>query len=153
MTGHIGTNTPKFVPSRWGMTALWPYSNGAVQIRVGLELAENCGVLLSPKDPNLEKIHSRLNAWNLQAFRMKVSFSLEYFILAWNVQSRPREFPRIRALAVWLPWKFHSRLKVSFSLENFNPGRKSWNFSIFGSSGKSYSDFHVLPGTLWQGAL
>ena len=33
MTSHIGTNTSKFVPPR-------PYSNGAVQIRVGLELAD-----------------------------------------------------------------------------------------------------------------
>ena len=33
------------------MTALWPYSNGAVQIRVGLELAEHFTV------------HKRLNAF------------------------------------------------------------------------------------------
>ena len=39
VTSHIGTNTPKFPPSL-GTTALWPYSNGAVQIRVGLELVE-----------------------------------------------------------------------------------------------------------------
>ena len=30
MTGHIGTNTPQFVPPRWGRP---PYSNGAVQIQ------------------------------------------------------------------------------------------------------------------------
>ena len=40
MTGHIGTNTPKFVPPRWGRPPFWPYSNGAVQIRVGLALAD-----------------------------------------------------------------------------------------------------------------
>ena len=39
MTGHIGTNTPKFVPPRWDDRAL-TLLNGAVQIRVGLELAE-----------------------------------------------------------------------------------------------------------------
>ena len=38
VTDHIGTNTPKFVPPRWGRPRL--DSNGAVQIRVGLELAE-----------------------------------------------------------------------------------------------------------------
>ena len=40
MTGHIGTNTPKFLPPSLGMTALWSYSKGAVQIRVGLELTD-----------------------------------------------------------------------------------------------------------------
>ena len=39
MTSHIGTNTPKYVYPLAGLTALSPYSNGAVQIRVGLELA------------------------------------------------------------------------------------------------------------------
>ena len=43
--------------------------------------------------------------------RMKTSFSLEMS------QSRPREFPTNMALARWLAWNFHSRLKVSFSLE------------------------------------
>ena len=46
MTSHIGTNTPKSVPSR-GMIASWAYSNRAVQIRVGLELGEVCACLSS----------------------------------------------------------------------------------------------------------
>ena len=46
MTGHIGTNTPNSYPSL-GTTAVWPYSNGAVQIRVGLELADRGRRLLS----------------------------------------------------------------------------------------------------------
>ena len=77
-----------------------------------------------PKDPNLEKIHSRMIAWSFQAkilkssifawktdFRLKISFSLENGIFAWN---------------------FHSRLKISFSLEifildcNFQP---SWQLA------------------------
>ena len=36
-----------------GMTALWPYSNGAVQIRVGLELADLCFCLVRIKMPLL----------------------------------------------------------------------------------------------------
>ena len=73
-----------------------------------------------PKDPNLEFFHSRLSAWNSQALRMKISFSLENFIPAWKFQSRPREFPT----AVWLAWnfildwRFHSRLKLSIPDEN-----------------------------------
>ena len=43
-----------------------------------------------------------------------------------NCQSRPWESPTIRGLAVWLAWRFHSRLKVWCSLDNFNPGQKSW---------------------------
>ena len=40
MTGHIGTNTPKFLPPRWGRPPFDPTQTGAVQIRVGLELTE-----------------------------------------------------------------------------------------------------------------
>ena len=40
VTGHIGTNTPEFVTPSLGTTARCPDSHGAVQIRVGLELAE-----------------------------------------------------------------------------------------------------------------
>ena len=40
---HIGTNAPKFVPSRCRMTALWAYRKRDVQIlQVGLKLAEFC---------------------------------------------------------------------------------------------------------------
>ena len=42
MTGYIGTNTPNLYPFV-GTAALWPYSSRAVQIRVGLELAELFG--------------------------------------------------------------------------------------------------------------
>ena len=61
---------------------------------------------------------------------MKISFSLGNFILAWNFQSRPREFPRIRALAVRLAWKFNSRLKVSFSLEISIPDESLEMFQV-----------------------
>ena len=60
MTSHIGTNTPKFVPPRRGRP-LRPYSNGAVQIRVGLELAEG----LNPKSLNKSAISSSFNFFEL----------------------------------------------------------------------------------------
>ena len=53
-------------------------------------------------------------------------------------------FPTFRALAVWLALNFHSRLKVSFSLETFNPGGKTWKFSIFRSSAKPTTFSTVL---------
>ena len=40
MNGQIGTNTPKSVPPRWGRPRFDPTQDGAVQIRVGLELAD-----------------------------------------------------------------------------------------------------------------
>ena len=46
MTGHLGTNTPKFVPPRWGRPSFDPtYSNGAVQIRLWVwsSLRFRCG--------------------------------------------------------------------------------------------------------------
>ena len=69
--------------------------------------------LLFSKGPNLEK----------------KAISLEIVMLAWKVcnltskiQSRPSEFPRNKR-----PW-WVARL---FSLENFNPGGRSWNVLIF----------------------
>ena len=41
MTGHIGTNTPKFVPPRWGRPRVDPTQTGFVQIWVGLESANH----------------------------------------------------------------------------------------------------------------
>ena len=49
---------------------------------------------LAPEGPAIEKIQSRLIAWNIQSIRLKVSIQ---------------------------DWKFLSRLKVSISLDNFNP--------------------------------
>ena len=40
MTGHIGTNTPKFVPPRWDDRALILLKRGCANSVVGLELAD-----------------------------------------------------------------------------------------------------------------
>ena len=71
-----------------------------------------------PKGPKIEKIQSRL----------KISIALEIFNLDWNFQSWP-QFPT--KIGVW--WVV--RLKFSISIENFNPGGRSWIFSIFGPLG------------------
>ena len=39
MTNHIGTNTPKLVPSRW--PPFNPTQTGLCKLRMGLELVEN----------------------------------------------------------------------------------------------------------------
>ena len=51
----------------------------------------------------------------------------EMFILAWKMKSWASEFPH-QKIGVW--WA--ARLKFSTTLESFNPGGRSWNFSIFG---------------------
>ena len=56
----------------------------------------------------------------------KKAISLEIFSLAWNVQSRPSEFPPKKIGPWWV-----ARLKFSVSFENFNPGGQSF-FSVFG---------------------
>ena len=53
-----------------------------------------CEIFRFSASPAIEKIQSRLIAWNFQSIRLKVSIQ---------------------------DWKFQSRLKVSISLENFNP--------------------------------
>ena len=76
-------------------------------------------------------------AWTLENFK----FSLEIFNLAWKLQSRlkisililriPPPPPQKQGFGGWLAWNFQSRLKMSFesvSLENFNPGERSWIF-------------------------
>ena len=40
VTGHIGTNTPKFVPPRWGRLRFDPTQTGCANSVVGLERAE-----------------------------------------------------------------------------------------------------------------
>ena len=42
MTGQRAHKQTQICTFSLGMTAVWPYSNGAVQIRVGLELADHC---------------------------------------------------------------------------------------------------------------
>ena len=48
------------------------------------------------------------------------------FNLDWKFQSWPSEFPTKNRVC-WV-----ARLKFSISIENFNPGGRSWIFSIFG---------------------
>ena len=64
--------------------------------RKSLKLGQKWGFvnIPNPEGPAIEKIQSRLIAWNFQSIRLKVSIQ---------------------------DWKFQSRLKVSISLENFNP--------------------------------
>ena len=40
MTGHIGTNTPKFAPPRWGRLPFKPLKRGCANSVVGFERAE-----------------------------------------------------------------------------------------------------------------
>ena len=48
VTGHIGTNTPKYVPPRWGRPRFDPTQTGCANSVVGLELAEyNLGTMHS----------------------------------------------------------------------------------------------------------
>ena len=54
--------------------------------------------------------------------RLEFSISIEIFNLAWTFQSRPAEFPT--KIGVWRV----ARLRFSISLENFNPGGRSWFF-------------------------
>ena len=90
------------------------------------------------------RILKKINlAWTLENFK----FSLEIFNLAWKLQSRLKfsililRIPhKNKGLVGGLAWNFQSRLKMSFvsiSLENFNPGGRSWIFSRFGPSGES----------------
>ena len=66
----------------------------------------------------------------------KKSISIEIFNLAWKFQSRLK-FSILdlqnspQKIGVW--WV--ARLKFSISIENFNPGGRSWIFSIFGPLG------------------
>ena len=68
---------------------------GCQRTSVNTLLCDTLGLaLMVPEGPAIEKIQSRLIAWNFQSIRLKVSIQ---------------------------DWKFQSRLKVSISLENFNP--------------------------------
>ena len=53
MTGHIGTNTPKFVPPRWGRPPFDPTQTGLCKFgRVSLELAEIGAAISGPRREN-----------------------------------------------------------------------------------------------------
>ena len=76
--------------------------------------------------------------WNFQS-------RIELFNLDWNFQSRLKIsiptliIPHKGSLIFNLDWNVQSRLKISiwdWPLESFNPGGKSWIFSIFGPSGR-----------------
>ena len=94
----------------------------------------------NPEGPAIETIKSRLIAWTFQSIRLKISFS------DWKFQSRLKVSislenfnPDLDNSPQQEPY-FQSRFKVSiwdWSLESFNPGAKSWIFSIFGPSGKA----------------
>ena len=91
-----------------------------------------------PRGPESWKKSISLERLKFSNFRLTCSISLENFNLAWNVQSRPWEFPTKKGFGGWLAWNLQSRLKMSFvsiSLENFNPRGRSWNSSRFGPSG------------------
>ena len=93
--------------------------------------------LAIPKGPKIEKIQSRL----------KISISLEIFNLDWNFQSWPSDFPT--KIGVW--WV--ARLKFSISIENFNPGGRSWIFSIFGPLGIAIVRFWCAKSGAWDSLL
>ena len=87
---------------------------------------ESCCVFLSCRGPSLSQ--SRIENFNLDwKFQSRLKISIPTLII-----------PHNRSLIFNLAWKFQSRLKISiwdWSLESFNPGAKSWIFSIFGPSG------------------
>ena len=72
-----------------------------------------------PKGPKIEKNKSRL----------KFSIPIEIFNPDWIFNPEPSEFPT--KIGVWRV----ARLKISISIENLNPGGRSWFFSIFGPLG------------------
>ena len=68
-----------------------------------------------PEGPAIEKIQSRLIAWNIQSMRLKFSISLEMFDP--DLDNSPHREPY-----------FQSRLKCSISIENFNLRLVAWKF-------------------------
>ena len=71
-----------------------------------------------------------IRAWKFQS-RLKFAISLENFNP--DLDNSPQQGPYFQPR-----WNFQSRLKISiwdWSLESFNPGAKSWIFSIFGPLG------------------
>ena len=95
-----------------------------------------------PRGPESWKNKSRLNAWKFQVFAWNFKFSLENFNL--DLENSPQKW----GFGGWLAWKFQSRLKMSFvsiSLENFNPGGRSWIFSRVGPFGKWPPPLHFRP--------
>ena len=87
--------------------------------------------LSKPRGPESWKKSISLERLKISSFRLKFSISLENFNLAWSFQSWPWEFPTETGFGGWHAWNFQSHLKMSFvsiSLENFNPGGRSWYF-------------------------
>ena len=94
----------------------------------------------------------------LESFNLGLKISIR----DWKFQSRLKIsiptliIPHNRSLIFNPAWKFQSRLKFSiwdWSLESFNPGAKSWIFSIFGPSGlcKFMSVPQICTGALPKG--
>ena len=82
MTGRIGTNTPNLYPSP-GTTALWPCSNGAAQIRVGLELAEtysNFSDIFALSQGLRSGVPNRSGAWGRGCDEAEISEEKSFFI-------------------------------------------------------------------------
>ena len=52
VTDHTGTNTPKFVPPRWGRPPFDPTQTGLCKSVVGLELADNITAILAQTLPS-----------------------------------------------------------------------------------------------------
>ena len=85
---------------------------------------------------------------------MKFSISIE------NVNPDLDNSPQKRGLAVWLAWKFHSRLNMSiwdWSLKNFKLGAKHWKISLLGASFRgapsTVRNFMTSSGCSMEGAL
>ena len=111
MTGHIGTNTPIFVPPRWGRPRFDPTQTGLCKFGRGFGAPLDTPVfgdtlgdsLGHPKGPKIEKIQSRLNF----SISLENSISIEIFNL--DLQNIPQKIG---------PW-WVADLKFSISLENF----------------------------------
>ena len=105
--------------------------------RMSVPKTSSLGWFFGPPPPRVAAVKKELylvHCGTLRAQRLKKSISIEKINLDWNSQSRTFRIPPPpqKKIGVW--WV--SRLKISISIENFNPGGRSWIFSIFGPLGK-----------------
>ena len=119
--------------------------------------------LVDPKPPQralrLKKFNPNWSREMFNPYAWTFQSRIENFNLDWKFQSRLKIsiptliIPHNRSLIFNLAWKFQSRLKISiwdWSLESFNPGAKSWIFSIFGPSGSFYLAMTACIGRHWK---
>ena len=90
MTGHIGTNTPKFVPPRWGRLRVDPTQTGLCKFGCGLELADMLALVFAAPTTQYQVSQSsgakELRPQQLTVKHQDLSDSLlGTRALAWNV--------------------------------------------------------------------